>query len=221
MPSPLQPGTQELQVSSCGVRLSALLVHPAGARGLVIVVHGSGSNRLSPRNQAVAAVLQQAGLATVMVDLLTPVEQDNLSLGGSAGPGLEASSRRLAGVIEPLQAELPLLGLPVGLFGASSGAAVALAVAAQSPQQIRAVVCRGGRPDLVPGSLGDVRCPTLLLVGSLDLDILELNTWAAARLQSLHELRVVPGAGHLFAEPGTLDCVAAWTREWFLRHLLR
>lgn len=212
-------GMHQLQLSSCGVQLPALLVLPAQALGLVIVVHGSGSNRLSSRNQAVAAVLQQGGLATVLFDLLTAAEQQNGGRHRPPPPDLEALACRLQGVITDLRRRPDLAALPLGLFGSSSGAAIALQVAAQVQQQIRAVVCRGGRPDLVPGALGDVCCPTLLLVGSHDLDVLELNTWAAAQLQGLHELRVVPGAGHLFAEPGALDQVALWTRDWFLRHL--
>ncbi|MFM1812633.1 MAG: hypothetical protein RLZZ336_1571 [Cyanobacteriota bacterium] len=213
------PGTQQVELDSGGVQLPALLLRPAQALGLVIFVHGSGSNRLSSRNQAVASVLHQAGLATVLFDLLTAAEQDHAGPHRRPVPDLEAQARRLQGVIDGLGQRADLADLPLGLFGSSSGAAIALQVAAQAQQRIRAVVCRGGRPDLVPGALGDVCCPTLLLVGSHDLDVLELNTWAAARLQGLHELRVVPGAGHLFAEPGALDQVAAWSRDWFLRHL--
>lgn len=219
MPLSHHPGTQQLQLLSCGVQLPALLVRPAQALGLVIFVHGSGSSRLSARNQAVAAVLQQAGLATVLFDLLTAAEQHQQGPQRAPAPALEEQACRLQGVLDRLCFRPDLADLPLGLFGSSSGAAIALQVAAQARQRIRAVVCRGGRPDLVPGSLGDVCCPTLLLVGSHDLDVLELNTWAAARLQGLHELRVVPGAGHLFAEPGALDQVAVWSREWFLRHL--
>lgn len=219
MPLSHHPGTQQLQLLSCGVQLPALLVRPAQALGLVTFVHGSGSSRLSARNQAVASVLQQAGMATVLFDLLTAAEQHQQGPQRAPAPALEEQACRLQGVLDRLCSRPDLADLPLGLFGSSSGAAIALQVAAQARQRIRAVVCRGGRPDLVPGSLGDVCCPTLLLVGSHDLDVLELNTWAAARLQGLHELRVVPGAGHLFAEPGALDQVAVWSREWFLRHL--
>ena len=221
MPLSHHPGTQQLQVASCGVLLPALVVRPTQSMGWVIFVHGSGSSRLSSRNQAVASVLQHAGLATVLFDLLTPAEQSPGSLHHQGGPDLELLAQRLWGVIEALSQRPDLADLPLGLFGSSSGAAIALQVAAQAQPLVRAVVCRGGRPDLVPGSLGDVCCPTLLLVGSLDLDVLELNTWAAARLRGFHELRVVPGAGHLFAEPGALVQVSAWSQEWFLRHLPR
>lgn len=197
---------------------------PAEACGLVIFVHGSGSNRFSSRNQAVSDVLQRSRLATVLFDLLTDAEQQHPH---SHPPDLMQQSRRLLAMIELLQGpvakdlapELDLAALPLGLFGSSSGAAVALAAAAQAQAAVRAIVSRGGRPDLVPACLGEVRCPTLLMVGSHDVDVLELNTWAAAHLQGVHELRVVPGAGHLFDEPGALDQVALWSKEWFLRHL--
>ena len=221
MPLSHHPGTQQLQLASCGVLLPALVVRPTQSMGWVVFVHGSGSSRLSSRNQAVASVLQQACLATGRFDLLTPAEQNPGALHHSGGPALELLAQRLWGVIEALRQRPDFADLPLGLFGSSSGAAIALQVAAQVHPLVRAVVCRGGRPDLVPGSLGDVCCPTLLLVGSLDLDVLELNTWAAARLRGFHELRVVPGAGHLFAEPGALVQVAAWSQEWFQRHLPR
>ena len=221
MPLPHHPGAEPLELVSCGVHLPALLVRPARAVGLVIFVHGTGSSRFSSRNQAVASVLQRSGLATVLFDLLEAPQQDPGASHRPPGPDLETLADRLQGVIDALRGRADLVDLPLGLFGSSSGAAIALQVAAQSRLRVQAVVCRGGRPDLVPGSLGDVCCPTLLLVGSHDLDVLELNTWAAARLQGLHELRVVPGAGHLFAEPGALDLVAAWSRDWFLRHLCR
>jgi putative phosphoribosyl transferase len=203
MPLSHHPGTQQFELASCGVLLPAQLLRPAQAEGLVIFVHGSGSSRLSSRNQAVATVLQQAGLATVLFDLLTAAEQNHAGPHRQPAPDLELLARRLLGVIDGLCHRPDLAELPLGLFGSSSGAAIALQVAS----------------DLVPAALGDVCCPTLLLVGSHDLDVLELNTWAAARLQGLHELRVVPGAGHLFVEPGALDQVAALSRDWFLRHL--
>ena len=204
--------------------LAARLSVPPAATGLVVFVHGSGSNRLSPRNLAVAEVLQQGGLATLLFDL-------------HAAPGPSGNDepvddpmllcQRLLQVLRHLRragtsgavAGVDVSSLSLGLLGASSGAAVALAAAAEQPELVGAIVSRGGRPDLVVGALGGVRAPTLLLVGSLDVDVLELNCWASAQLQCRHELRVVPGAGHLFAEPGALDCVARWSRQWFLEHL--
>jgi len=201
--------------------LPARLVLPAAAQGLVIFVHGSGSSRHSRRNQQVAATLQGAGLATVLFDLLMAGEHDARQSNGLAGVDLPQLCQRVVDVLDGLSAIDPLGPLPLGLFGSSSGAALALAAASQRPQRVDAVVCRGGRPDLVPGVLGDVICPTLLLVGSHDLSVLELNTWAAAQLQGVHVLRVVPGAGHLFAEAGTLALVAQWSCAWFVQHLAR
>lgn len=227
---PPDPGLSslDLQLQLQGLRLPLLarLAIPVDARGLVIFVHGSGSNRLSHRNQLVSQALHRAKLATLLFDLLTQEEQQQASAHG--GPDLMQLSERLLAVMALLggsqataiAAAADLQRLPLGLFGSSSGAAVALAAAAQSPASVRAIVSRGGRPDLVPACLPEVRCPTLLLVGSHDVDVLELNTWAAARLQGEHELRVVPGASHLFAEPGVLDQVALWAQDWFLRHLI-
>lgn len=203
--------------------LLADCVIPPNARGSVLLIHGSGSNRFSQRNQAVAVSLQRAGLATLLIDWLTSTEQVSVASHRDPhsrdGLDLMTLSARVIAVIDALAQFEPLGQLPLGLFGSSSGAALALAAAAARRQRIAAVVSRGGRPDLVLAVLGDVCCPTLLLVGSHDLDVLELNTWAAAQLRGLHELRVVPGAGHLFAEPGALELVSAWAKDWFLQHL--
>ena len=223
---PPDPGLRclDLQLPLSRVLLPLRLTLPTDACGLVLFVHGSGSNRFSQRNQAVSTVLQHAHLATVLFDLLTDAEQQHPT---SQTPDLMELSRRLLAMIEVLQSpeandlapDADLAALPLGLFGSSSGAAVALAAASQPQAPVQAIVSRGGRPDLVSACLGQVHCPTLLMVGSHDVDVLELNTWAAARLQGIHELRVVPGAGHLFAEPGALDQAALWSQEWFLRHL--
>jgi len=219
------PSHQDLELRLADQRLSLQLMVPPSVQALVIFVHGSGSNLRSPRNQAVAAELQRCGLATVLFDLLSAEEQQLAQhhLHGAAClapvPTLMQLRDRLLALLAFLRTIEGLGDLPVGLFGSSTGAAIALAAAASHRDAIRAIVSRGGRPDLVPGCLGDVCCPTLLLVGSLDVDVLELNTWAAAHLKGLHELRVVDGAGHLFAEPGCLAQVIEWTREWFLRHL--
>jgi pimeloyl-ACP methyl ester carboxylesterase len=209
--------TRDLRLPLGALVLPASLVVPAAARGLVVFAHGSGSNRHSCRNRAVAQALQRAGLATLLFDLLTATEQR----GVDPDVDLAQLGGRLLDVIGLIDHHANLAALPLGLFGSSTGAAVALAAAAQQPSRVRAVVCRGGRPDLVPTCLAAVSCPTLLLVGSLDVDVLELNAWAAARLRTLHELRVVQGAGHLFAEPGALEQVGRWSCEWFLRHLRR
>jgi len=208
-----------LQIPASGVVLPADAAVPADARGVVLFLHGSGSNRFSERNQWVAARLQNVGLATVLLDVLTPGETQRPNGHGQLEPDLQQQSARVIAAIDDLGTLEPLASLPLGLFGSSSGAALALAAAAHRPQRIRAVVSRGGRPDLVLGLLGEVCCPTLLLVGSHDLDVLELNTWAAAQLRGMHELRVIPGASHLFAEPGTLALVSHWSEQWFLQHL--
>lgn len=209
-----------LQIPASGVVLPADCTVPPAARGLVMFIHGSGSNRFSARNRSVAHELQQAGLATLLFDLLPPELPQRPSGRAQATPDLPQLSERVVAVIDALSAIEPLASLPMGLFGSSSGAALAMAAAAHRPDRVRAVVSRGGRPDLVPGLLGEVCCPTLLLVGSHDLDVLELNTWAAAQLRGVHELRVVPGASHLFSEQGTLALVSQWACQWFLQHLL-
>lgn len=212
--------SRDLEIPVPDALLPARLTLPATPQGLVLFIHGSGSDRYSRRNQQVAGAMQGVGLATLLFDLMRSGEHDWLTTNGLAGLNVQQLSRRVVAVIDALQTIEPLSVLPLGLFGSSSGAAVALAAAASLQQRVRAVVCRGGRPDLVPGVLGDVRCPTLLLVGSRDLDVLELNTWAAAQLQGPHVLQVVPGAGHLFAEPGTLALVGQWASAWFLQHLV-
>jgi putative phosphoribosyl transferase len=211
--------SRELLIPTPGAMLPAQLEVPADPRGLVVFVHGQGSNRFSSRNRTVARSLQMVGLATVLFDLLCADEQHSESCLQPPQADLGLMSARLLAVLAATAALEPVAGLPVGLFGSSTGAAVALVAAAQRPRQIRALVSRGGRPDLVLRSLGEVVCPTLLLVGSHDLDVLELNTWAAAHLQATHELRIVPGAGHLFGEPGALEQVCSHAQQWFLRYL--
>ncbi len=219
MARPSQTSAQELEIPAGGVMLPASLWLPSGSRVVVVFVHGSGSSRFSHRNRAVAQELQQAGLGTLLFDLLTAEEGVRDQRDRSLRFDMSLLSDRLVAVLDALGACEPLGSQALGLFGASTGAAAALDAAAHRPDQVGAVVSRGGRPDLVVRSLGDVVCPTLLLVGSHDLDVLELNSWAAQQLQGPHELRVIPGAGHLFEEPGTLDVVAAAARDWFLKYL--
>jgi pimeloyl-ACP methyl ester carboxylesterase len=189
---------------------------PAHARGAVLFAHGSGSSRHSPRNRHVAKVLQQAGLATLLIDLLTPQEDAERANRFDIVLLVE----RLAGALCHLQAEPRTARLPVGVFGASTGAAAALELAAAAPQEVRAVVSRGGRPDLAArASLHKVRAPTLLIVGGDDAGVIELNQQAYAELGCVKQLAIVPGATHLFEEPGTLEEVARLAAEWFTRHL--
>lgn len=211
-----------LMIPSGGLVLPADLNLPTPLRGLVVFVHGSGSSRFSPRNQAVAAVLQQAGLATLLFDLLTPGEAERELIDPGRGGRIDQLRDRLLDCLDWLMAQPVLAPLfPVGLFGASSGAAVALLAAAERPDRVATVVSRGGRPDLAGEALGRVRATTLLIVGGDDGVVLRLNRQAARRLQAPWRLEVVAGASHLFAEPGTLAEVAVLARDWFLAHLPR
>ena len=190
------------------------LTVPEHAVGLVVFAHGTGSGRHSPRNRAVAEVLHCAGMATLLVDLLTPAEET------ARGPvfDVELLAERLAAATRWATAEPSCAGSPLGYFGASTGAAAAL-VAAARDDAVRAVVSRGGRPDLAGPALAEVRAPTLLIVGGHDQQVLELNREAQTRLRCTSRLAVVPGASHLFEEPGTLQAAAELARDWFATHL--
>ncbi len=213
--------SSEIHIPVDGVVLEGNLEIPDRARGLVIFAHGSGSSRLSPRNRFVAQVLSRAGLATLLFDLLTPAEEEAERLTRHLRFDIDLLSRRLAGVTDWVSRNHLVGHLPRGYFGASTGAAAALVAAALRPQAIRAVVSRGGRPDLAESFLEQVRAATLLIVGGNDPLVLELNRRALARLtQAVAELVVVPGAGHLFEEPGTLEQVARLAQDWFLRWLV-
>jgi len=197
--------------------LEGFLGTPPVARGVVIFAHGSGSGRLSPRNNHVALGLREAGFATLLLDLLTPSEEAdraNVFDIGLLAKRLLRATEWVASLGEPA-------ALPIGYFGASTGAGAALLAAAAAPDRVRAVVSRGGRPDLAGGAaLSRVRAPTQLIVGSLDVPVIELNRAALARLRCVHELVIVPGASHLFEEPGTLDLVIDHARRWFGAHLV-
>jgi putative phosphoribosyl transferase len=195
------------------------LTEPRAPCGLVIFAHGSGSSRHSTRNRAVAEVLHQAGFATLLLDLLTADEEQLERRGGRLRFDIDLLAERLQLAAGWSAWEAQLATLPVGYFGASTGAGAALVAAARQPDRVAAVVSRGGRPDLAGDSLADVRAPTLLIVGSLDHQVLELNRAACARLGELCRIEIVPGATHLFEEPGALDVAAALARDWFVRHL--
>lgn len=195
------------------VSLDGTLTLAPGASAVVAFAHGSGSSRHSFRNRAVAETLVQAGLATLLFDLLTEDEaHDRANVFN-----IDLLASRLAAAGRFLREAEATAHLAVGYFGASTGAAAALVAAADDPV-IAAVVSRGGRPDLAGPRLADVRAPTLLIVGSLDDGVIELNEQAFAALRCERRLEIVPGAGHLFEEPGTLDKVAALARDWFLQH---
>ncbi|MFD4393274.1 phosphoribosyltransferase family protein [Kitasatospora sp. NPDC058478] len=213
---------RELVLRAAGVRLAGRLTVPAAPSGIVLFAHGSGSGRRSPRNRHVARYLNRSGLATLLFDLLTEAEEPDRRKVFDVG----LLGDRLTAVAEELGRLEETRGLPLGLFGASTGAAAALHTAAvlhtatALGPAVGAVVSRGGRPDLAgPDVLGRVSAPTLLVVGGLDTTVIDLNRRARARLHCVSELAVVPGAGHLFEEPGTLDQVAELAGAWFLRHL--
>jgi putative phosphoribosyl transferase len=203
------------QVHIPEVEIVGDLTRPEPSRGLVVFAHGSGSSRHSPRNQQVAEALQARGLSTLLLDLLRPEEESHRANVFD----IELLAQRLV-VATRWAVDQPLLSeLPVGYFGASTGAGAALVAAAELSGQVVAVVARGGRPDLAGARLGDVRTPTLLIVGSRDEVVLELNRDALTRLSATAELSVVPGATHLFEEPGALDEVARQAGHWFTRFM--
>ncbi|MEV6514828.1 dienelactone hydrolase family protein [Micromonospora chalcea] len=192
---------------------------PGNAGGVVLFAHGSGSSRHSPRNMAVGRALNERGLATVLVDLLTADEEARDEVTAELRFDIGMLAERLAGIVDWMGADPELGQLPIGLFGASTGAAAALVAAAARPDRVGAVVSRGGRPDLAGSSLTGVRAPTLLLVGGLDEQVIVLNEQARDALGEVAELRIVPGATHLFEEPGTLEQVAEQAGTWFTTHL--
>jgi len=215
VPSDLSCADTAVEPIAGTARLAGNLTVPPGASGIVVFAHGSGSSRASPRNRRVARILTEAGLGTLLFDLLTPAEElhranvfDIALLGG-----------RLSEVTAWLRAQPPAADATIGYFGASTGAAAALWAAAEPAADIRAVVSRGGRPDLAGPRLAAVTAPTLLIVGGLDTAVLDLNRRAEADLRCDHDLAIVPGATHLFEEPGTLDAAAGLARDWFVRHM--
>jgi putative phosphoribosyl transferase len=208
-----------VHIPAAGAVLDADLAVPNGPRGLVLFAHGSGSSRHSPRNRSVAAQLQEAGFATALTDLLTLHEERLDESTGRLRFDIGLLAGRVVGAVDWLRDQQDVRGLPVGLFGASTGAAAALVAAARRPEVVGAVVSRGGRPDLAGSALSQVRAPTLLIVGGQDTTVVELNEQAARALPGEVGLRVIPGATHLFGEPGALEQVAVWAGEWFAHHL--
>jgi len=206
---------EEISVTSGGVTLAGHLSFPEVSKGIVIFAHGSGSSRNSPRNQAVARTLNEAGLATLLFDLLEPTEEADRSNVFD----VEMLAERLIGVTDWIHNQSEFADLPIGYFGASTGAAATLRAAADPRVKIFAVVSRGGRPDLAGSGLGKVKPPTLLIVGGLDNVVIELNRQAQAELPCENDLVIIPGATHLFEEPGTLERVAEIARDWFMSYL--
>jgi dienelactone hydrolase len=208
----------EVRIPVGDAELVGDLVLPEHAAGLVLFAHGSGSSRHSPRNRLVADTLNEAGLGTLLLDLLTPDEEHADRLTGHLRFAIDLLARRLLAAIAWLRAG-PAQSLPIGLFGASTGAAAALVAAAERPEDVAAVVSRGGRPDLAGPALARVRAPTLLIVGGADEVVLDLNRRALELLPAESRLVVVPGATHLFEEPGALEQVAKLAADWFARYL--
>jgi putative phosphoribosyl transferase len=196
-------------------RLQADISIPARASGVVIFAHGSGSSRLSPRNRLVAKQLNGAGFATILLDLLSEPEADDRSLVFN----IPLLAGRMSEAVDVARTQKGMSHLPIGLFGASTGAAAALTVAAKHGEDIAAVVSRGGRPDLALEVLHQVRAPTLLIVGGYDTQVIDMNRTALEALSCQKRLEIVEGASHLFEEPGTLERVVQLTTEWFNHHL--
>jgi putative phosphoribosyl transferase len=210
----------EVWVESEGVVLAGDLVVPAGASGLVVFAHGSGSSRRSVRNRAVAAQLREAGCGTLLFDLLTEAEEEEDRDTGQLRFDIPLLARRLVGAMTWVHRRRDVGHLPLGLFGSSTGAAAALIAAALHPELVRAVVSRGGRPDLAGTALTSVRAPTLLIVGGADDEVLALNQEALRMLRCEKQLLVVPGATHLFEERGALSQVARHAAHWFAHHFV-
>ncbi|CAL9595429.1 Putative phosphoribosyl transferase [Streptomyces sp. enrichment culture] len=211
--------SRPVTVPAGAAALAGDLAVPEHARAVVLFAHGSGSSRHSPRNRRVAGALRAAGLGTLLMDLLTAQEEARDVRTAEHRFDIPLLGRRLVAAVDWLADAPGARGLPVALFGASTGAAAALVAAAERPDRVLAVVSRGGRPDLAGGALDAVRAPVLLIVGGRDEQVLGLNREAARRLRAPHAVRVVPGATHLFEEPGTLDQVADAARQWCDEHL--
>lgn len=215
-----QAAERLVRVAAGGVELEGNLAVPAGARGVVLFAHGSGSSRHSPRNRYVAGVLQEAGLATLLIDLLTAAEEAVDLQTRQLRFDIGMLAERLVGATDWLNDHPDTRELKVGYFGASTGGGAALVAAAARPSAVGAVVSRGGRPDLAGAALPSMRAPTLLIVGSNDTPVIGMNEDAMARMRDVEvKLEIVPGATHLFEEPGTLEEAARLARDWFLRHL--
>lgn len=209
-----------VRIAAGSVTLEGNLSLPVGAGGIVLFAHGSGSSRHSPRNRYVARLLNEAKLATLLVDLLTPEEEAIDMRTAHLRSDIRLLAQRLVTVTDWLTENRDTRHLRIGYFGASTGAAAALVAAAERPDVVGAVVSRGGRPDLAGPALVRVRAPTLLIVGGNDFPVIELNREALAQLRCEKRLVIVPGATHLFEEPGALDEVARLAREWFECYLL-
>jgi putative phosphoribosyl transferase len=216
----LQERTVEVTVNP-SVTLEGSLHVPVAAKGIVLFAHGSGSSRFSPRDQFVSRIFNNAGLATLLIDLLTAEEEAVDIQTRHLRFDIEMLAERLMGAIDWLTRQNDTRPLNIGLFGASTGAGAALVAAANRPSFVSAVVSRGGRPDLAGASLANVQAATLLIVGGEDRPVIELNRQAFAELRAVKALEIIPGASHLFEEPGTLEEAALLAQHWFLKYLAR
>lgn len=212
---------RHLELETCGVTLEGDLLRPDEPAGIVVFAHGSGSSRFSVRNRRVARHLAEQGLATLLFDLLTPDESLIDERTRALRFDIPLIGARMSGAVAWVAASPETREWGIGLFGASTGAAAALIAAAEQPALVQAVVSRGGRPDLAGEALPRVKAPTLMLVGGWDTQVIDLNEQAMARMTCPRELLIVPGATHLFEEPGTLEKVEAHAARWFLDHLGR
>ncbi len=215
------PGAEEnpVYIDAGPVRLEGNLTIPRGAEGVVLFAHGSGSSRHSPRNRYVAQVLVDAGLGTLLMDLLTPEEEAVDMYMAQLRFDIDLLAGRVVAATDWLSANPATSDLSIGYFGASTGAAAALAAAAERPDEVGAVVSRGGRPDLAGPVLDRVKAPTLLIVGGNDAPVIGMNQEALELLRVEKEMKIVPGATHLFEEPGALEQVARLAADWFTRYL--
>ncbi|WP_018952532.1 dienelactone hydrolase family protein [Thioalkalivibrio sulfidiphilus] len=210
---------RELDIQAGTLSLPGILALPSPARGIVVFAHGSGSSRFSSRNRFVADLLNRAGLATLLFDLLSAEEHEVDQFTREYRFDIPRLGDRMTATVDWLKSQADLGVLSLGLFGASTGAAAALIAAAARPVEVAAVVSRGGRPDLAAASLPLVQAPTLFIVGGLDGPVIDLNRGAAGRLRCEHHMEIVPGATHLFEEPGTLEQAAGHARDWFVKYL--
>lgn len=218
-PEASPPPERAVSIPLGPITLQGDLATPPDPRGVILFAHGSGSGRFSSRNRYVAGVLQQGGFATLLLDLLTAGEEEIDRHTRHLRFDIPLLAGRLTGAVDWLRSDPSTSALPIGLFGASTGAGAALITAAERPEAVRAVVSRGGRPDLAGNALPRVQAPTLMLVGSRDEPVIALNQQAMAQMRAHTELSIVPGATHLFEEPGTLEIVAHQALTWFTTYL--
>jgi putative phosphoribosyl transferase len=216
------PGEHFIQIPvDSDLQIDADLAVPKQARGIVAFAHGSGSNRHSPRNRLVARMMHDAGLATLLASLLTVEEEAEDLIKGNLRFDIDLLGRRLIGITDWLHKSGETGTLKIGLFGSSTGAAGALVAAAERPDAIAAVVSRGGRPDLAMKVLDRVNAPTLLIVGGDDYPVIDMNRKAFASLKGEKDIAIIPGATHLFEEPGTLELAAQLAKDWFIKYLIK